>query len=258
MKSSDEQSKEFYIKMATENANKTVIAGRYAFDEGKEQFIVEDIISKLDIKEKSSFFDIGCGAGYVAESLISYLHKLDVSLTMMDVAEVIDILDRDFIKGTKLSGLKVELLKGYFPGDYSLTGRKFDKILLYSVLHSVDDPLKIIEEAVKLLNPYGKLLLGDLPNISQKGRFLSSETGRIFDAEYKKISIKDLPVYKDHYDFVEKMNADPEYYSLIDDKFINNIYDVYTSKGYDVFILPQPHNLPFSKTRHDILISKYD
>jgi SAM-dependent methyltransferase len=258
MKSNNNKLKQFYAKLALENADKTSIAGRYDFDKGKEQFIVDDIVSKLDIKEKSSFFDIGCGAGLVAEYLIKYLHKLDVSLTMMDVAEVIGILKRDTISDTMFPGLKVQLLNGYFPEDFSLTGQKFDRILLYAVLYQVDNPMEIIQEAVKLLNPYGKLLLGDLPNISRKGRFLSSGNGRIFDAGYKKMRIEDLPVYKSHHDFVEKMIADPEYYSMIDDQFVSNIYQEYTGMGYDVFILPQTDNLPFSKTRHDVLICKYD
>jgi SAM-dependent methyltransferase len=258
MKSNKDKLKHFYSNLARENANKTSIAGRYDFDGGKEQFIVDDVILKLDIREKSSFFDIGCGAGLVAKYLINYLHTLDVTLTMMDIEEIISVLEKDIIADTKLPDLKLQLLHGYFPEDYPLVGQKFDRILLYAVLYQVDNPMKIIQEAVELLKPYGKLLLGDLPNISRKGRFLSSEEGRIFDAAYKNMRLEDMPVYKNHHDFVEKTIADPKYYSLIDDQFINNVYQKYSNMGYDVFILPQPHNLPFSRTRHDVLICKYD
>ena len=257
MTSNEEKNKELYVKMATGHANKTVIAGRYAFDEGKEQHIVDDMIAKLDFKKGSSFFDIGCGAGFVAESLIKKLSELDIVITLMDVAEIIDVLNNDFISKSPLRS-KVELVKGYFPGDFQLVGQKFDRISLYSVLHSTDNPFEIIEEAVKLLKPYGKILLGDLPNINRKGRFLSSEVGKIFEAGYKKTSIENIPVYNDHLDFVQKMNADPNYYSLIDDEFIYRIHETFTRQGLDVFILPQPDNLPFSKTRHDVLICKYD
>ncbi|MEP6616489.1 MAG: methyltransferase domain-containing protein [Ginsengibacter sp.] len=257
MKSNAEKNKDLYISMAAGNANKTVIAGRYAFDEGKEQFIVDDIIAKLDFKQGSSFFDIGCGAGFVAESLIKTLYNLDIAITAMDVAEIIDVLNKGFITKASFPGLKMELLKGYYPGDYT-SQEKFDRILLYSVLHSTDNPFEIIEEAVRLLKPYGKILLGDLPNINRKGRFLASGEGRMFEANYRNTTVDKIPFYSDHHDFVQKMKDDQDYYSMIDDEFIDRIHKQYTNSGFDVFILPQPESLPFSKTRHDVLICKYD
>jgi 2-polyprenyl-3-methyl-5-hydroxy-6-metoxy-1,4-benzoquinol methylase len=253
-----EKNKEMYAKLARQHANKTVIAGRYAFDEGKEQYIVNDILAKLDIKNNSSFFDIGCGAGLVAELLIKKLYELDISITVMDADEIIDILINDFISKTELPGIKINPLKGYFPEEFSLTQQKFDRILLYAVLVGIARPFEIVKAAVSLLKPYGKLLIGDLPNISQKGRFLSSEKGRNFDSAYKNTKIEDLPLYNDHHDFVAKMKADPGYYSLITDDFIHKVHQTFTRNGFDVFILPQPDSLPFSKTRHDILICKYD
>lgn len=253
-----EKNKATYIKLAKEQANKTTIAGRYQFDEGKEQYIVKDIVAKLDLKKNSSFLDIGCGAGRVAELLIKKLYELDISITAMDVGEIIDTLSEDFISKAGLSGIKIDLLKGYFPEEFPRTQHKFDRILLYAVLVGIERPFEIVKEAVQLLKPYGKLLIGDLPNISQKGRFLSSEKGRVFEAAYKKTKVEALPVYNDHHDFVTKMKADPGYYSLITDEFIHNTHQTFTRDGFDVFILPQPDTLPFSKTRHDILICKYD
>lgn len=257
MKSNQEKSKEYYSKLSSGKADKTTIAGRYSFDEGKEQYIVNDIILKLKLNEKVTFFDIGCGGGFVTESLIKYIVANNSSATLMDIDEIIDGIRENFITQTELDSPRLKLIKGYFPQDYKINELKFDRILLYSVLHYTDDPFMIVNEAVKLLNPNGELLLGDLPNISQKGRFLSSEKGKIFEAEYKKTTIENIPVYKDHCDFVSKMKSDPNYYSLIDDTFVYKIYQTYTQQGFDVFILPQPDQLPFSKTRHDILIRRH-
>ncbi|MEP6616490.1 MAG: class I SAM-dependent methyltransferase [Ginsengibacter sp.] len=251
-----EKNREIYRKLIRENANKTVIAGRYESDAGKEQFIVEDIIRKLDVKSGLTIFDIGCGAGLVAELLIKNFSGLNAQVSVMDTPELIDVLYSGFIKKDKY--LNVETYKGYFPLDFDFNGQKFDRILMYAMLFDIDDPFEMIEAATKLLTPNGKLLLGDLPNISQKGRFLSSVQGRIFDASYKNTIADDLPLYEDHHDFVCKMNEDPGYYSLIDDAFIEKVYRTYTKRGFDVFILPQPGTLPFNKSRHDVLICSYD
>jgi SAM-dependent methyltransferase len=176
----------------------------------------------------------------------------------MDVGEIIESINANVIPSIDLVESSFKLIKGYFPEDYLFDEQRFDRILLYSVLHYTDDPYMVIDKALTLLKPYGKLLLGDLPNINQKGRFLSSEKGKIFEAEYKKVPVNKLPVYKDHADFVNKMKADENYYSLLNDELIYKIQKSYTEQGYDVFILPQPNELPFSKTRHDILICKYD
>ena len=191
-----QKNKETYLELIRGNANKTAIAGRYAFDAGKEKYIVNDIINKLDLKEGQTLFDIGGGAGLVAELLIKKLFELGVSITLMDLAELIDVLKEELISANVLKDSKVEFIKGYFPDDFKQPQKKFDRILLYAVLMDVDDPFEIIDEGLKLLKPYGKLLLGDLPNISRKGRFLSSENGRIFDAAYKKTAVENLPVYK--------------------------------------------------------------
>ena len=57
---------------------------------------------------------------------------------------------------------------------------KYERILLYSVIHYTDQPKELIFSALAHLAPGGMLLIGDIPNISRKGRFLATEHGRIF------------------------------------------------------------------------------
>lgn len=256
MKSIQEKSREHFAKLALGKKDKTTISARYDFDAGKEKAIVDDIIYKLDLKPGQSFLDIGCGYGYVTETLLEYLTKHSLSITLMDIPEIIDVVEQDFIKGKYNN---IHLQKGLFPQDFDKDQSKgYDRVVLYSVLHYSDNPLAIINAAVKVLNPYGKLLLGDLPNINKKGRFLSSFEGKKFDAKYKNTTIDELPVYTDHFDFVSKMKSDPNYFSLIDDDFIKNVISTYLNKGYEVYILPQPETLCMCFTREDILICRYD
>jgi SAM-dependent methyltransferase len=256
MKSIQEKSREYFAKLVLDKKDKTTVAARYSFDSGKENTILKDIIYKLDFKTGQSFLDIGCGYGYLTEYILEYLTKQDLSITLMDIPEIIDAVEQDFIKEKHKN---IHLQKGLFPQDFEKElSEGYDRVLLYSVLHYSDDPLSLIEAAIKLLNPYGKLLLGDLPNISRKGRFLSSKKGREFEANYRQTTIDKLPLYENQFEFVSKMKADPNYYSLIDDNFIKNVITTYTNRGYDVYILPQPETLPMCYTREDMLICKYD
>ncbi len=256
MKTNQEKSREYFAKIALERNDKTTVAGRYAFDAGKEEAIVGDIIQKIDMQEKQSFLDIGCGFGFVVESLLKHATGQHSAVTLLDIPEVIDAVERELIAGKYRD---IRLLRGLFPKDFDKSQLKsFDRVLLYSVLHYSDDPLANVEAAVKLLNPYGKLLLGDLPNISKKGRFLSSSLGKRFEAKYRNTSIDQIPNYKDHLDYVSKMKSDPNYFSLIDDDFVRTVWKKYSKRGYEVYVLPQPANLPFCLTSEDILICRYD
>ncbi len=256
MKTIQEKSREYFAKIALETKDKTTVAGRYAFDAGKEEAIVGDIIQKIDMQEKQSFLDIGCGFGFVVESLLKYAARQHASVTLVDIPEVIDAVERELITGKHED---IRLLRGLFPKDFDGGQLKsFDRVILYSVLHYADEPLAVVEAAVKLLNPNGRLLLGDLPNISKKGRFLSSSSGRVFEAEYRKTTVDKIPHYQDHIEYVSRMKSDPDYYSLIDDEFVRKVFEKYSNGGYEVYVLPQPANLPFCLTREDVLICRYD
>ena len=251
-----ESKEDFFYSKIAQLGNKKIIAGRYEFDEHKEASILSDILLKIDVKPTQEILDIGCGASNLTHLLLQYFSNLDCQITINDINEIIEVLEKDFLVP---SGLKnVTKYKGFFPYDFKIENKLFDRILLYSVLHYSSTPEILVEEAVKLLNTNGILLLGDLPNISKKGKFLTSNKGKKFEANYKNVNIENLPHYNDHFDFVSQMKNDKNYYSLIDDSFIYEIYRKYTHLGYDVYILPQSDNLPFSYTRQDIIIRKYD
>jgi len=250
MKNIQLDANDFFANCAKNDTNKTTISGRYASDEGKESDITEFITSLLRFEQNNSFLDIGCGYGYLTDSLLALATENKLKTTLIDIPEILDKvkLDKNFAKGTTF-------IQGNFPDQLNkkVVG-KFDHILIYSVLHYVLDPEKMIEEAVCLLNDGGRLLIGDIPNINKKGRFLASNTGRSFDATYKGIALDKAPKYKDADDFIEKNKKGLNL--KVSDALITKIFNKYRQLGYNVYLIEQPASLPFSNTREDILIVK--
>jgi 2-polyprenyl-3-methyl-5-hydroxy-6-metoxy-1,4-benzoquinol methylase len=247
----------YYSELAQKTDNLTVASGRFLQDASKEKDIWEDIIFKLDLQPQDSILDIGCGFSNVSTNLARFACKNNSPLTLMDFPNVIDALTKH-LELTQVTS-KIKFIKGVFPEDFpknTIKKEQFDKILTYSVVQCTNDPFNFIEKAIQFLKPNGKLLVGDLPNVNKKGRFLASKAGKAFDAAYKNKEIAEIPTYKSHREFVEKNGS--THNIEINDMLIQKIIKKYRNKGYDVYILPQPIALPFSKTREDLVICRHD
>ena len=253
MKVDDIQKKalQYYRNTAMASDNKTVMAGRYASDAGKELDILTDIQAKINISEGSKVLDIGCGCGPLSELIIRQSNKMTAFLYMLDIPEVVDQIRKD----VDLNYNELFLCEGIFPYEVpnSIKSEKFDSILIYSVLHYTSKPVELIEAAVEMLKSGGKLLIGDIPNVNKKGRFLASNFGRKFDAAYQGIPVDDIPVIADHKQFAEEQNDQAR---LLNDEFLNDVIFQYRSKGFNAYVVPQLSSLPFSYTREDIIIEK--
>ncbi len=253
MDSRQQKSNEEYTRLALKNENLCEIAGRYAFDEGKEIDIWMDIKQKLDLKKDQTILDIGCGYGHLTKELIEYSMINSCHLTLLDIPAVVDAIISNFLNGIVPDN--ISFIKGNFPSviGTDIKNKKFDRILTYSVVHCTSKPSEFIFSAVPLLKPFGKFLIGDLPNVNKKARFIMSDFGAQFDANYKNITVQELPKYKDVTDFIRQNRKMSNL--KINDKLILSLMKKCRETGHEVFVLPQPVQLPFSFTREDVLIT---
>lgn len=218
-----------------------------AYRKNKENIILDDIIGKLNFRtgDKNSsgvLLDIGPGCSDLPKMIIDHCHTFDFKVLLVDSKEMLDQLP---------SHDSITKYEGYFPNDVSdLVNQyqnKIDYIVGYSIFHYVfynTCIFKFLDTALSLLKPGGKMLIGDIPNISKRKRFFSTDTGISF---HKKFTQTDtLPE-------VNPLQLEPTH---IDDGVLMGIMQRYRGFGFEAYLLPQPTSLPFHNRREDLVIQK--
>ena len=243
-----------YQNLAVSCNDEQVLVGRNSLMKVNEEYIFQDICSKLSVGNGEKILSIGVGCGQIAKLWLRKAIEMELALHFNDFPKVINKIKSDILPLFSSEQLNLTFVDGIFPYDIhdNLVGLKFDCIDLYSVIHCSDEPLMIIESAVSLLSPGGRLLIGDIPNLDKKGRFLSSNKGRLFEANYKGITVDNVRVYKNHNEFTSQALIDGA--PKLDDDLVVDILMKYRKKGFDAYLLNQPTTLPFCYTREDILI----
>ena len=216
-----------------------------SYREGKEHVIFYDILSKLDVdpdKENATLLDIGPGCTDVPTMILDFCAEHDYHVLLADCEEMLAKLP---------DGENITKFSGYFPdecgsllNDYQ---NKVDYIICYSVLHAAfyhTCIFNFVDSAVSLLKPGGKMLLGDLPNVSKRKRFFSTDAGVEFHQAFT--NSKSLPE-------VNHLKLEP---FQIDDGIIFSILQRYRNFGFETYLLPQAKELPMSNRREDILICR--
>lgn len=208
---------------------------------GFEDAIFEDTRSKLTNLEgmNKRIIDIGPGCSDLPQKLIGLCSKHQHRLTLVDSAEMLSHLpDKTFIN-------KVQAL---YPNCIEMIDEirgKMDVVLIYSVLHYalVDVAFfRFIDTSLSLLSPGGQMLIGDIPNISKRKRFFSSESG--IQHHKKFMNTTERPEVS--FNCIED--------DQIDDSVILAIIQRSRLAGFDAYVIPQAPSLPLANRREDILI----
>jgi 2-polyprenyl-3-methyl-5-hydroxy-6-metoxy-1,4-benzoquinol methylase len=229
--------------------NYTIAASRYLCQMKEERYIIPDIIEKLDITPDDICLDIGCGTGNILIPLAPSVR----SITGIDHPKCLQVLKK------RAAGRgNINLIPGNFL-DIAVK-KTFDKIIVYSVLQylaNIKELFYFIDKAVSLLKPQGKLLLGDIPNISKEKRFFSSVKGELYKKEWdrKRIRFRKQADIESIADLLQDLEKDKKYV-VLDDALVLSILARARKRGMDAYVLPHSGRLPFGASREDILIER--
>jgi hypothetical protein len=214
-----------------------------SYREGKERLIFEDIKSKLGALDNSNqtVLDIGPGCSELPLMLIELCQRNGHSLILVDSEEMLARLpDERFIRK----------VAGYYPQCATLFAEyreRVDVILAYSVLHYVfaeSNVWDFLDQSLSLLAHGGAMLLGDIPNVSQRKRFFSTPAGVQFHQHF--MQTEKLPEVE--YNQIER--------GQIDDAVVLGLVSRARQQGFDAYLLPQRADLPMANRREDIMIKR--
>lgn len=207
----------------------------------KEEEIFADILSKLtNLTDRNKvFLDIGPGCSELPFMLLKHLGDFGHRGIFVDSAEMLSHLpDQEYL--TKVSA--------FYPrcdNLFDVWTEKIDAILCYSVLHYIFVEANIwefLDKSLSLLAPGGQFLIGDIPNISKRKRFFSSEKGVAYHQQFT--GRQELPEV--HFNRIEL--------GQIDDSVVLALIQRARNQGFDAYLLPQNDALPMANRREDILI----
>jgi 2-polyprenyl-3-methyl-5-hydroxy-6-metoxy-1,4-benzoquinol methylase len=232
-----------YQKRAELTNDPTLIAGRYSFQREAERRIGPDVQRKLELCPTDRLLDIGGGPGNLAIPLSFLVHEVWV----IDNPKAIEVL------ASRAGNMgNVRLIAASF--EEAKVDVTFEKILIYSVIQYLPDVQAIqsfLLKAVGLLKPGGRLLIGDLPNTSRKGRFMASRQAAQVDDSWNRSMSNESAT-----EAFQKLGGLPANTTgtNIDDEVIAGLILFLRSLGFEAYLVPQPEDLPFGLTREDILV----
>ncbi len=214
------------------------------YREGKETLIFADVVRKLPGLSLSgkTVLDIGPGCSGLAMMIVKLCRDNGHRFIAVDSVEMLRHLPSEpFITKTA----------GRFPNgcpDLLTTHQgKIDVILTYSVFHYVyaeSNPFDFLDKSLALLAEGGQMLIGDIPNVSKRKRFFSSNAGIRFHQVYTQTA--EVPVATHNC-------LEP---GRIDDGVMMGIIHRCRLAGFDAYVLPQPDDLPMANRREDLLITR--
>ncbi len=234
---------ENYGRLAQEIEDPTVVGGRYTIQRRAERLILMDIVQKLDIGPDDRLLEIGCGPGNLLIPL-SFMVQSAVGIDHPNVCK--------FLK-SRFSDPKVHTIGCNFLDYEPAADEEFDKILMYGVVSTLsdyDEAVEFIDKAVGLVAAGGRFLLGDIANIDRKNRFVRSETGERFEAEWEK-KMADTPQAPRQCE----LRSDDKVFQP-DDRFVVSLMQRYRARGFNTCVRAQPADLPFGRTREDLLVCR--
>lgn len=229
---------EAYGRLAQSSFSPTQKAGRYSVQSLAERRILQDVVRKLDLGPGDRVLDIGCGAGLLAVPMCFLADRV----TAVDHPDVVDALR------AKVGIGNLDSHGGDFM-EIDIDGWQYDKVIAYGVLQYQPSIAKVVEffiRGLSCLSGGGRMLIGDLPNVDKKQRFLSSEAGQKFLASWNSQAEGEVE---------SPLASVTDSLVLVDDDLLLRLMKEARMRGYESYLLRQPPDLPFGHTREDLLVT---
>ncbi len=209
---------------------------------GKEKLIFQDMESKLPALQgdKSTIIDIGCGCSDIPRFLMERAEQKSQTLILIDSKEMLDQLS-----GESASVRKIAARYPDCPELFERYTGKTSAIIVYSVFQYIfaeADPFDFLDKSLTLLAPQGRMLIGDIPNVSMRKRFFESEAGLASHREFTGTNEKppaELTRIKE---------------GSLDDSVVLSVLQRARLAGFHAYVVPQANDLPMANRREDILI----
>lgn len=226
-----------------------ISSSRYNFQEKFIPILLNDIKNKLRVSHKDTLLDVGCGLGLFLIPLSFFCNT------------VVGIDHKNFINQIK-SNFKFIIKKNLISGNFLKIklNRKFDKILIYSVVHylsSEKEFQKFIYKAISLLKHKGILLIGDIPIKEYEKAFIKSKEGKKYYQKIEKIKKAHKKKSKAFgiSNFLKNRKKDSQLVT-IDLEMIQNLKKRLNSMKLKVKFLRHKKLTMFNNTRIDIIIER--
>ncbi len=211
---------------------------------GKDEVILRDIVQKLPNLQKRGqrVVDVGPGCAQLCRSILDLCRTQSHEVVLVDSPEMLAQIPDE---------ISVRKVAGFYPRDTKellaeLRG-KVDVLLTYSVAHYVFKDASFfdfVDASLELLAPGGELLIGDIPNVSQRKRFFSSESGIAF---HRRFTGSDTSPAVE-FNRIER--------GQFDDAVLLGVVSRCRAAGFDAYVLPQAPDLPMANRREDLLIRR--
>jgi len=132
--------------------------GRIRSLHAPEREVEAAILRHLTVKPIQQLLDAGTGTGRMLELLAPLARRavgVDVSSEMLAIA-------RDALARNQLSNVQVRLADTYrLPFEAGSAQSGFDAVIFHQVLHYLDDPAAAVQEAGRVMQKGGRLLIAD-------------------------------------------------------------------------------------------------
>jgi hypothetical protein len=214
------------------------------YREGFEKQIAEDIFAKLPAlgERERVVLDIGAGCSDLARLIRGHCEERGHTLLLVDSAEML---------AHHPDGGNVRKYAAEFPNCPELLEEyagRVDAIIVYGVLQSVfaeSSVHRFLDSAMALLAHGGRMLIGDIPNLSKRGRFFASPRGQEFHRAFMGTD-EDPP----------KVPSGVPVPGMIDDSVLLGLEARARAAGCDAYRMPQADDLPMANRREDLLICR--